>query len=533
MAIQGVRRYLAALAFGMVAAGSMPPLSLWPALLVAMPVFIWLLDGIVVQPRAKLAQARTAFGVGWFFGSGFFLVSLYWVGAAFLVDAQTYAWMMPLAIVVLVSGMALYWGIAAFAASLFWSEGLSRIFFFSAILASSEWLRGHLFTGFPWNAVGYAAQDINGLSQLAANVGIWGVTLFVILLAATPACFNGRRSGTAEYLTLAFLAALALGTIGWGYGRLANARPAWQPDINIRIVQPNVPQSDKWRYDNAAAIFDQLLEMSDSSKMKSEMGEADVVPNVVVWPESAVPFLVDEHPVALSAIADVLLKKKILLMGGLRRVPQGVREANIYNSLLVIDAKGSVLGTYDKWHLVPYGEYLPFENLLTPLGMRRLVSIPGSFAHGPGPQTIGFPGVPPFSPLICYEAIFAHEVVEQDHRPQWLLNITNDGWFGLTSGPYQHLVQARFRAIEEGLPMVRAANTGISAIIDPYGQVSASLPLGTSGVLDSRLPQPLPPTFYSMHGDLIFAILLLFTVVFATISRVFFERNSRFGCKKM
>ena len=280
------------------------------------------------------------------------------------------------------------------------------------------------------------------------------------------------------------------------------------PGVALRIVQPNVPQSDKWRSDNAAAIFERLLRLSGAAEAKASS-------TVVVWPESSVPFLIDEHPAALAALAASIPNGATLLMGSLRRSTPDPG-ANIFNSVHAI-VGGRIVATYDKAHLVPYGEYLPLESWLGPLGLRRVVTVPGSFDSGAGPRTLAVAGLPSFSPLICYEAIFPGAVRDPLDRPEWLLNVTNDGWFGETSGPYQHLAQARLRAIEEGLPLVRAANTGISAVIDPYGRIIASLPLGTEGTLDGELPGALPPTVYARYGDAVFGLCLALALLLGTM----------------
>jgi apolipoprotein N-acyltransferase len=516
----GWRRLAAAFGFGALAAASMQPLLFWPALFVSFPVLVWLIDGIFLERLAKFRAGFHAFAIGWAFGFGYFLASLYWIGAAFLIDAQTYAWMMPLAVAALPAGMALYWGAAVALAALFWPSGIRRILFLASLLALSEWLRGRLFTGFPWNALGYAAEAFDGLSQIAAYVGVWGLTFLVILWASLPALLSDSdlsRSGkrSAHCLMLSALALWLTGTV-----RLETAETAVIPGISVRIVQPNISQSDKWRTDNAANIFDDLIGLS--IEPAADRSEGAILPTHVVWPESSVPFLIDEQPEALAAIGQALPDSAVLLMGSLRRaVPEGTpkRDAHVYNSLFAIDGLGRIRAIYDKWHLVPYGEYLPLANWLEPLGLRRLVTVPGSFDRGLGVRTIAVSNTPGFSPLICYEAIFPLAVAEAGRRPEWLLNITNDGWFGLTSGPYQHLAQARFRSIEEGLPLIRAANTGISAVIDAHGRVLGHLPLATRGIIDRRLPAAIPPPPYARFGDLAFFLMLTLSAATVLLPR--------------
>ncbi len=273
----------------------------------------------------------------------------------------------------------------------------------------------------------------------------------------------------------------------------------------LRIVQPNIPQNDKWRLENAASILQTMLAMSGPGTGAS----AAHAPTHVIWPESSVPFLIDEKPEALNAVGGVLPDDSVLLMGSLRRSKSATgTDPAVYNSLLAIDGAGRVLSAYDKRHLVPFGEYLPFAHWLEPLGFRRLVTVPGSFSPGQSEAVMAAGAAGVVAPLICYEAIFPGQVTRRGQRPGWVLNVTNDGWFGTTGGPQQHFAQARFRAIEEGLPLVRAANTGISAVVDPYGRVLAALPVGARAVIDSRLPASLPPTVYARYGDFAFFLML-------------------------
>jgi apolipoprotein N-acyltransferase len=500
-----------AFGFGVLAAASMQPLLFWPVLLVSIPVLIWLLDGIAAERSALAKRVLRAFLTGWSFGFGYFLASLYWIGQAFLVDAATYAWMMPLAVAALPAGMAIYWGVAASLAMAVWTPGLRRLLLFAAFLSVAEWLRGHLFTGFPWNSLGYAAEAIDGTAQLAAFIGIWGLTFLVILWSSLPALLGDERLPLAQTMLAIAIALSSLPLWAIGNARLDHAEGSGAPALMVRIVQPNVPQSDKWRSENASRMFSDLLAMSSGG---TAVGAANTsVPAYVVWPESSVPFLIDEQPGALNAIA-AALPETVLLMGSLRRSPLNAAssQALVYNSLFVIGG-GEIRAVYDKAHLVPYGEYLPLENWLEPLGFRRLVTIPGSFTAGAGPATLPLGGKPSVSPLICYEAIFPGRVVNSHDRPGWLLNITNDGWFGQSSGPYQHLAQARFRSIEEGLPLLRAANTGISAVIDGYGRILRQLPLGSKGVIDSILPQAIPAPPYVRIGDLGFFLMVVAAAV--------------------
>jgi apolipoprotein N-acyltransferase len=501
----GWRRLVAAFGFGLLAAAAMRPLLLWPVLFLSMPVFVWLLDGVAAGATGKARTFVAAFATGWAFGFGYFLASLYWIGVAFLVEAHLFAWMMPAAIAGMAAGMAAYWGLAGALACLLWRGGLSRIFLLATLLAGAEWLRGHLVSGFPWNSLGYAAEAFDGLSQNAAHIGVWGLTFFVALWTLAPARLAEPSNAAAKFLLLT-IAGSALALWGIGFWRLSHASTSYVPGVALRIVQPNIPQSDKWTK-NASTILQTLLDMSDRNVEPSRSG----LLTHIIWPESAVPFLIDERPDALNAIGSVLPDESMLLMGSLRRTATtGMTgsEPIVYNSLVVINGRGQVAATYDKWHLVPFGEYLPLAKWLEPIGVRRLVTVPASFAAGAGRTAIDLGSAGVIAPLICYEAIFPGRVTAPGRRPDWLLNITNDGWFGTTAGPLQHFAQARFRAIEEGLPLVRAANTGISAVIDSYGRPLAFLPVGTRAVIDSRLPAPLQATTYSKFGDTAFFLLL-------------------------
>ncbi|MDP4823059.1 MAG: apolipoprotein N-acyltransferase, partial [Aestuariivirgaceae bacterium] len=404
--------------------------------------------------------------------------------------------------------LALYWGLAAWAAGWLKRPGFAGVLVFAACLTLGEYARANLFSGFPWNAPGHAALASPGLAQAASVTGLWGLTFGVLVAAATPWLIFNRQ----------FRAALACGAalvLIWGAGewRLASHAETNRPDIRLRIVQPNIPQSEKWRFDNAGEIFTSLLALSDLKTGEAPMGASDFTH--IIWPESAVPFLMDEQEGALSAIARLLPDNAHLLMGGLRREMAGgpgIDDDRIFNSLLAISGTGEVAARADKFHLVPWGEYLPLESWLAPLGLRRLVTLPGSFVAGPGPQNVKIPGTPAFSPLICYEVIFPGAVAPRADRPQFLLNVTNDGWFGTSTGPYQHFDQARLRAIEEGLPLVRAANTGISGVVDALGRVRHQSRLNETATVDSPLPQDLEPTIYVKLGDIPVITLVLLIV---------------------
>jgi apolipoprotein N-acyltransferase len=445
------------------------------------------LVGLVFLSRDFVAlKRRTQFMRGLGFGIGYFTFALHWIGYAFLVDADAYLWMMPFAVGGLSLFMASYWAVAFVVAGQLARWGYSVWLTVPLCVGVVEWLRGYLFTGFPWAAPGLIADGMGPVLQVASVVGMPGLTLLIMLWGmAAGAVLLRRFSAVLVLLTLPLC-------FVWGQWRLSSASIEAATGPIIRIVQPNISQSDKWREENTEKIFEDLLSLSSTP--------AEVTPAVVVWPESAVSFLLDESRLGLSRIADVLQPGQALLAGSLRRSVNAAQKQTYFTSVLLIDDEGVVKQTYDKWRLVPGGEYLPFAWALEPLGFRKVVNVPESFTPGAGPRSLDVPGIGKAAMLICYEAIFPHRLVDETLRPRWIVNVTNDGWFGLSVGPHQHLAQVRMRAVEQGLPVVRAANTGISAVIDPWGRYTAQTALETKAVLDVRLPEAMPQTVFSRFG---------------------------------
>jgi apolipoprotein N-acyltransferase len=300
----------------------------------------------------------------------------------------------------------------------------------------------------------------------------------------------------------------------FGAVRLASQPTTMVANLKLRIMQPNLQQDQRFNYSAKAEVMKKYLTLSDRASGPQSTGVRDV--NILIWPESAFPFFLTREADAMAQIADLLPKGTVLITGAVRapELPPGVKITRAYNSIYVIDHDGSVLSVYDKLHLVPFGEYLPFQDWMERLGFEQLTKVQGGFIPGTRRRTLDIPNAPRTLPLICYEAIFPGAVATRDDRPGWIVNLTNDGWFGISTGPYQHLQQVRLQAIEEGLPVVRAANTGISAVIDPLGRVVARLGLGLEGVLDSSLPSAIPPTIYARVGDIPAAILLAAALIF-------------------
>jgi len=520
----GWRRVLFAVLAGAITALALPPYGFLFAPLLGFPCLVWLLDGALGQAAmSKRRQFSAGFRLGWLFGFGYFLASLWWIGSAFLVEADRFAWLMPFAVVMMPAGLALFTGLGTACAALVWHGGWRRVLALAVFLSAADWLRGHVLTGFPWNAFGYLAADSLALSQFASVAGLYGLGFLAVLVAASPATLidlQTRRHAAA----MPVIMALVLATL-WlsGTTRLSGTGPAAEEQFNIRIVQPSIEQSEKWKPENRDAIFQQLLDLTQAPLQ----GGAPVgLPQIVVWPESAVPFLLTREPAALFRIAQALPERSVLVTGAIRAETDDGRN-HFYNSVYVVDTDGMVVDLYDKTRLVPFGEYLPLETVLSRIGLTALVDAPSAFKPGLRHRPLAPDGLPAFLPLICYEAIFPRLASNAGPETAWLLNVTNDAWFGRTLGPHQHLAQARLRAIEQGLPLIRAANTGISAIIDGKGRVVSRLNLFQTGVADHMLPGRQERTVYGRYGDVMFGILLFIGLLGLIAGK--YNRHSRFN----
>ncbi|CAJ0869050.1 hypothetical protein AMST5_02102 [freshwater sediment metagenome] len=511
-----------AVAAGALGALALPPFDFAPAMAAPLITAVWLIDGAAGHGgNSRLGALQSAAGAGWWLGFGYFLAGLWWMGAAMLVEADQFAWALPLAVIGLPAVLALFTAIGFALARLLWSPGSLRIFALAAGLGASEWLRGHVLTGFPWNDFGMALAQAGPLAQAASLTGLYGLDLAAIVIFAAPATLVDRKPGE-RFLSSAAIwtaALLLAGLATFGALRLAMNPTQEAADVKLRLMQPNLPQDAKFNPNNGPEILRRYLALSDRATGPERTGVADVTH--LIWPESAFPYVLSHEPQALAAIARAL-HGKILITGAARvEGDVGGRRGKIFNAIQVLQGD-RVVAFYDKMHLVPFGEYLPFENLLRPLGVSQLV--PGTWDRGEGPRALAAPGLPRIAPLVCYEAVFPGEATaetDEKSRPQLLLNVTNDGWFGQTTGPYQHFAQARLRAIEEGLPLIRVANTGISAIVDPYGRIIESLPLGVEGVIDGPLPLAAPVTFFARKGWIVFPILWTLALALAVMGRRF------------
>ena len=514
----GWKRAAIALVAGALSSLAMAPFNAWPVLFLTFPVMVWLIDG---AGGGRLQGLPAAAMAGWWFGLGYFVPGLYWIGNAFLVDAPTFAWLMPFAVLGLPAYLALFPAFGFGLARLIWSKDGSRVIALAASLTASEWLRGHVLTGFPWNAFGYALTNPLALAQLASLIGLWGLTFLSVAIFASPAVLidgnsRGRRPWAAPVMALLVLMAMGI----FGAVRLGLQPTTTVANVKLRIMQPNLQQDVKFNYAAKAEVMRKYLTLSDRASGPQSTGVRDA--SILIWPESAFPFFLTREADALAQIDDLLPKGTILITGSVRApdLPPGTRITRAYNSIYAIDHDGSVLSIYDKLHLVPFGEYLPFQDWMEKLGFVQLTRVQGGFIPGTGRRAMEIPNAPRALPLICYEAIFPDEVAARGDRPGWIINLTNDGWFGISTGPYQHLQQARLRAIEQGLPVLRAANTGISAVIDPMGRIVARLGLGVEGVLDSSLPAAIAPTIYARSGDIPTAMIVAAALILVIRRRV-------------
>ncbi|MHA6264485.1 apolipoprotein N-acyltransferase [Arenibacterium sp. CAU 1754] len=468
-----VRMALAA-GLGAAAAAGLQPIGLWSATVVALMVVPLLLGAAGSSRQAALT--------GWALGVGYFAHGLAWIIEPFQVDAARHGWMAPFALIILSSGLALFWAAAFWGARVLGRTPKSRILALVATLSLAELARAYVLTGFPWNGLSQVWIDTDA-ALLLALVGPHGLTM-LMLLACLPIGLVMVPSTRPAATVAAILPALAL--MGAVAGLGAPARNPVMTGSVVRLVQPNAPQHQKWDSEYIAMFFDRLVSFTSDGPR----------PDLVVWPETALTNWLHNSGPALEVISEAAGGAEVAL--GILRWDDIGR----YNTMIRLDARGRLAGTYDKHHLVPFGEYIPVSNLASAFGLSGLAAQLGEgYSAGPGPEVMDFGAIGRAVPLICYEAVFPQDVGGTPERATFLLQITNDAWFGRNSGPYQHLAQARMRAIEQGLPMVRAANTGVSAMIDPWGRITHAVPLGEAGYVDAPLPAPLAATIYARTGD--------------------------------
>ena len=483
-------RFAGALGAGAVGAFGQAPYDMPAVMFLSVVALVFLFR---YSPRPMQAAA-----VGWGFAVGYFMHGWTWLLSPFMVDAERYAWMAPFALVLLCGGLALYWGLAFGIAR--WLS--PRSWPLIILLPTAELLRGYLFTGFPW---GMFSQGLVNLwpGQGLAVIGPYGMTLLFVGLAVACA-----RPASGLFVRRAGMYAL------WGVAAVLLIVPfsrseAALTDFTIRMVQPNAAQKDKWDPTKIPEFFDRQLAFTSAPPAPGSRQ-----PDLILWSETAIAWPLDLAQGALDYIS-VAAEGKPVVLGVQRRT-----ETQFYNSAILLGASANVTQTYDKHHLVPFGEYVPFADVVNRWGIRGIASqFNSGFSAGPGAELMDLGPLGQALPLICYEAVFARDVNAAPERPAFLMQLTNDAWFGKGQGPLQHLAQARMRAIEQGLPMARVANTGVSAMIDPWGQVTASLALNQAGFLDARLPAPRAATIYSKLGEWPFLAVLFAGFGVLVISR--------------
>lgn len=527
---------------GLALATAFAPLHITPTLIVSLAVF-----AIALWKQSKRFEKTakevfwSAFQLGWFLGFGFFLAGLWWIGSAFLIEAEEFAWAMPFAVLGLPAGLALFWALAAACAVLVSRTITEYVSALTIAFTLAEILRGQILSGFPWNAVGYGIMPTPLLMQSASIVGLWGMTLFAFGSAfCIGMAFLARPP--IRIILLSVVCIILASHVAFGFIRLSDVtlfshkletQTYDQEDpVTLRLVQPNISQYEKWLPENQKDIFYLYIALSTQKPLD------DV--DAIIWPESAFPFLIENSDESLQAIADMLPENALLISGAVltalaldtRDTELAPPTSHFYNSMILFDHEANTLGVYHKRKLVPFGEYLPAEQFLSRIGISNLVNLPGGFTPGADNQMrLSMSAqsdrldLPEFLALICYEAIFPaltrhssvwnNPNVQASHGPNWILNLTNDAWFGRLSGPYQHFHQSRLRAVEQGLPMIRVANTGITAMVDPYGRIRDSINLNSRGFVDVKLTTRLSPTVYSIYGDLVpflltFALLIIY-----------------------
>lgn len=517
MLAHGWRRAIVMLFAGAIAGLSVPPLFVLPGLFFALPLWVWALDGAErIQDSQHGWQRLTgaAFSIGFWFGLGYFLVALHWIGAAFFVDGGWLLALMPFAVLILSACMALFWGFASAVAHIYWHPGAWRLLSLAIMLTGAEFLRGHILSGFPFALPGYALTANDTMMQATSFIGVYGLTFIVILLAATPALvWPADKRALSRRLAPLFLALMVIAAqLGFGTQRLDSAPTDMRDDVRLRLVQPNIAQADKWQADNADFVLARLLEISQTHTGPDNSGLLSVTH--LIWPESAFPFYLLEHPEALARIARMLPAETLLLTGAPRLDPEFDKA---YNSILAINNLGEIVSRYDKTHLVPFGEFLPLASLWEGLGLKQFV--PGNEGWHPGEtrRLMQPPATPAFLPLICYEALFSGDLGAEIAGAEFILNLTNDGWFDGSIGPAQHFHHVRVRAVEEGKPLVRVANTGRSAVIDPFGRLTAIIPQGQLGLIDADLPQSISPPLFVQWRHWPLLLTMIFGFVALTI----------------
>lgn len=490
--MRGWRAHVLALGAGAAGVLGFAPFHIWPISLLSLVVLIWLMDGAHATSRPMRAGAARAFS----FAYGQFFAGLYWIGSAFISRGPEYIPYMPFALIFLMAGLALIWGIAGFCAMRFWCIDSRRIAIFALFFFAAEWVRGHFLTGFPWNLPGMVWVPGGAISQSVSLYGVWGLSFLTLYAFAAPAALIGKNEAAWRRALPLVLSVLAfVGIVSFGVDRLKNPQTGEQEGVRLRVVQADIDQREKWKPENREAVLEQYLQLSTQASL-------DGISHVI-WPEGALPTLLLEDTEALDRLAEAFSDDAVLITGLTRRERAANGEILFRNSLIAFNFEGiqpRVETVYDKHHLVPFGEFMPFGKTISKLGVESLAVLGDGFTPGPAASSMKIANLPIFSPQICYEIAYSGFTPRGEGRPEWILNISNDSWFGSTTGPFQHLDQARFRAIEEGVPVVRAASSGITGVIDTYGRMHLRVGKKANRAADTALPLPQPPTMNRRLG---------------------------------
>lgn len=468
------KHLFASFGLGLISAVCFMPIGAVWAMLFLFPVWFAFIN--------KAQTKKALFELGFCFGAGMGAASMFWLTQALLIDNGAFAWALPIIPIGFGLLFGIFWGIPALLC--YWSRpGFSRLAMLAGAITLFEWIRSWILTGFPWNLLGSIWTAVPSVLQTASWFGVYGLTLFSLFWFAAPFFLFTRQYKTFGGIVLSFLI-----VFGGGYWRLAEAHKETVWGVQLRLVQPNIPQTLKWNPQKAEENLMKHIRLSKKEGQKKI--------SHVLWAEAAVPYLLEQDEEARAMTISAVSQGGTLITGALRIADKDQRLLS--NSILILNDVGQIKGHYDKSHLVPFGEYVPLRGLLP---FDKVVPIASDFKAGDGVLTHAILNAPPAGLLVCYEIIFPGQVVDPKHRPEWLINVTNDGWYGNSAGPYQHLAAAQLRAVEEGLPIARVAGSGISALIDPYGRILKSLPLQTEGVLDTPLPRALNETIYGRFGN--------------------------------
>ena len=457
---------------------------------------------------SSISKAKKSFAIGYWFGFGYFACNMAWISNALLIDAPRFGWLFPITLAAAGAFFGLFTAFPALLSSRF-KNFYALYFSFSAFWVIFEWIRSFIFTGFPWNLLGSSLIFSDVLIQTGALIGTYGLSLLVIMSLTAPALFIKYQDKKSLFISISLILTIGITLIIYGNYHLQKSDNT-PSELSIRIVQPAIPQEMKWQKNKLENNFAEYIKLSQANGL-------DKI-KFVIWGETATPFPLDFEPQYLQQIKKAVPPKGYLITGMVR---YRFHEGNFrpQNSMAVINYEGKIITFYDKTHLVPFGEYIPLRNYL-PKWIRPITNTIADFLPGSGPSVIKLDNTPGFGTLICYEVIFPHQIINPQNRPQWLINLTNDGWYGQSQGPYQHLATTRLRAVEEGLTLVRAANTGISAVISPYGQIISSLDLNKKGFIDINLPQQLHiSTTYGKFGNIIPLALCLINIIISFVIR--------------